>query len=417
MTSRANNSPGWVHAAVAGYQAGRPLVLLFDYDGTLTPIVRHPSLALLSPAAREVLARLTALPAVTGAVLSGRALDEVKSRVGFDRFYYAGSGGLEIDLIDERRVYPGADTFGQTLTAVHERLLDAFQRYPGTWVERKPAALAVHYRGLLPLSAACFRLEVGNQLATVPGVRFRVVSEAIEVTPAGGWDKGTAVTAVLDRVRATHPDPLPVYFGDSANDTEGMAATAAAGGLVIGVGDETPDGAGHLVPHPATLLDELITLHRRLVAARGEPPPDDFPSRSSDEAEDHDQPLVLVVDQDAGHRTRVSESLQHLGWRVRAVAHPDEAERVLDDDLGGEVRAVLVDLDQPGLTGGRVLAGWGEARPQVVRCGMARVTPRLATVLGRMSGIPVLTKPLDPAASDRQLRTLLDEAGVATPSP
>lgn len=121
------------------------------------------------------------------------------------------------------------------------------------------------------------------------------------------------------------------------------------------------------------------------------------------------RPLVLVVDQDAGHRTRVCESLRTLGWRVRAVAHPDEAERVFDD-CGGQVRAVLVDLDQPGLTGGRVLAGWGRARPGVARCGMARVTPHLATVLGRMSGIPVLTKPLDPAASDRQLRTLLDDA-------
>ena len=43
--------------------AGRPLALLFDYDGTLTPIVRHPSLARLSAANRDRLARLTALPA------------------------------------------------------------------------------------------------------------------------------------------------------------------------------------------------------------------------------------------------------------------------------------------------------------------------------------------------------------------
>jgi DNA-binding response OmpR family regulator len=121
------------------------------------------------------------------------------------------------------------------------------------------------------------------------------------------------------------------------------------------------------------------------------------------------RPLVLVVDHDAGHRMRVSETLRNLGWRVRAVAHPDDAERVFDD-YGGEVRAVLMDLEQPGLIGGRALAGWGEARPGVVRCGMARVTPHLATVLGRMSGIPVFTKPLDPAESDRQLRTMLDEA-------
>ena len=40
----------------AAYRSGHRLVLLFDYDGTLTPLVDHPRLAHLDPALREVLA-------------------------------------------------------------------------------------------------------------------------------------------------------------------------------------------------------------------------------------------------------------------------------------------------------------------------------------------------------------------------
>ena len=44
---------------ITAYQRGERLVLVFDYDGTLTPLVSHPRLAHLDPALRGVLARLT----------------------------------------------------------------------------------------------------------------------------------------------------------------------------------------------------------------------------------------------------------------------------------------------------------------------------------------------------------------------
>ena len=45
---------------LAAYRHGYRLVLVFDYDGTLTPIVAHPGLARIYPALRDVLARLAA---------------------------------------------------------------------------------------------------------------------------------------------------------------------------------------------------------------------------------------------------------------------------------------------------------------------------------------------------------------------
>lgn len=411
MTPPTAPLPGWASTIVHDYRHGRPLVFLFDYDGTLTPIVRHPSLAFLPLATREVLARLTALPDVTAAVLSGRGLDEVKSRVGLDHFYYAGSGGLEIDLLSERRVFPGCAEFEPTLNAVHESLLKPLQQFPGTWVERKPAALAVHFRGLLPLNAVCFRMEVCNRLALLDGVRFRVVSEAVEVTPSGGWDKGTAVDAILERQRAQHPSSLPVYFGDAPNDAEGMVATLKGGGIPVGIGLDAPEVAVFRVPDPAALAGELAFLHRELAAARGVVvPPESTAIGPADEQVglqegDGGQPVVVVVDPDPDQRHRTGQALRRFGWRVWAFATPADAEGVLVHHAA-EVKALLVDLEQPGFAGGRLLADWGQERPNVVRCGMARVSPSMSAVFRRMSGIPLLAKPLDPTESDRQLRSL-----------
>src|SRR5690554_7120571 len=68
--------------------------LFIDYDGTLTPIVANPDLALLSEAVRQTLGALAGVCEV--AVVSGRALADVRTRVGLETLAYAGSHGFEI---------------------------------------------------------------------------------------------------------------------------------------------------------------------------------------------------------------------------------------------------------------------------------------------------------------------------------
>ena len=401
---------GWAEPVVEAYGRNRALLLLFDYDGTLTPIVRHPSLALLPPSTRTLLTRFAALPRVTIGVVSGRALAEVRHLVPLGGCYYAGSGGLELDLLGERRQYPFGAAFDSSLSAIHDSLLDLLRKHPGTWVERKPMSLAVHFRGLLPLSAVCFRSAVAERLAAIPGVRFRVVSEAVEVTPAGGWDKGTAVETVLARLRETQPEPLPVYFGDAANDEEGMAATVAAGGFAVGVGPEAPELAVHRVTDSVALAGQLADVYRRLATLGGVPvAPEPLEPVDADTPNEIDRSGLIVVDPDADHRDRLCRAMRLFGWRVWGFASAGEADLALTE-RADEVQAVLVDMDQPGLAGGRLLAMWGENHPVVARCGMAEVSPYMASAFRRMSGLPLLAKPVDPGESDRQLRRLMADA-------
>src|SRR5271166_3753400 len=72
------------------------LLVLLDYDGTLTPLVDRPEIAVLDPRTRLAITTLAGRPITSVAILSGRALEDVKTLVGIDGLIYAGNHGLEI---------------------------------------------------------------------------------------------------------------------------------------------------------------------------------------------------------------------------------------------------------------------------------------------------------------------------------
>ena len=117
---------------LAAHRRGERLVLVFDYDGTLTPLVAHPSLAHLDPALRDVLARLAATPRVTVGVVSGRGLDDLIGMVGLEGLSYGGSTGLELELAGERRI--PTEVLGKPAAA---RPADRRDRNPAAGLSRR----------------------------------------------------------------------------------------------------------------------------------------------------------------------------------------------------------------------------------------------------------------------------------------
>ena len=89
------------------------LALLLDYDGTLAPIATHPDLAILPLETKNVLQRLSNLPNVYIAIISGRNVNNVKSMVGIEGITYAGNHGLEI-------LHPDGSKFVHPMPAVFE---------------------------------------------------------------------------------------------------------------------------------------------------------------------------------------------------------------------------------------------------------------------------------------------------------
>ena len=118
-------------------------------------------------------------------------------------------------------------------------------------------------------------------------------------------------------------------------------------------------------------------------------------------------PGLLLLDPDDRARTELAEGMAARGWRVWQADTPERAAELLDRH-GEAVHVALVDLQLPGLQGARTLAEFGQTRPDLVRGFLsADVSPYMAAAFGKLSDIPLLVKPLQPADLDTRLRALL----------
>lgn len=247
-------------------RTGSRLALLFDYDGTLSPIVAHPALALLSLGTRRLLDRLASLPNVCVGVLSGRSLSDLRHLVGLPTVYYAGNSGLELDLLGRRMVHPDAERYRRRVASVVSSLGEVSRGYPGAWVEDKGLGLTLHYRDV-PLPLLKDLLEQAGRLLHPHAGSLRVVDGpmAWEVTPALPWDKGTALRKIVETAGVP---AVPLYVGDRTNDEPALEAANELGGVSIGVGESAPTCARHRLGNPADLLAFLAGLAEALHEVR-----------------------------------------------------------------------------------------------------------------------------------------------------
>ena len=192
----------------------RPAVFL-DYDGTLTPIVEHPDLAVLAPDTKTSLEALATVTTV--GILSGRDVADVMDKIAVPGIYYAGSHGFDI-------VAPDGDAVGGDLSRFDEFLphLDATEtelrarlaEVPGFNVERKRFAIAVHYRQVPEQHHGTVAEVVEQVAAEHPTLRVAGGKMIFEVRPDIEWDKGTALDWLLREMGLDGPDVLPIYIGD-----------------------------------------------------------------------------------------------------------------------------------------------------------------------------------------------------------
>src|SRR5207245_1022485 len=117
--------------------------LFADFDGSLSPIVPDPPLAMVLPAARAALARLVPRLARV-AVISGRPVSFLADALGLAGVVYVGVYGLERlvdgEVVVDERVGPWVD-------AVARAADEAEAALPGLFVERKgTVAVTIHWR-------------------------------------------------------------------------------------------------------------------------------------------------------------------------------------------------------------------------------------------------------------------------------
>jgi trehalose 6-phosphate phosphatase len=227
--------------------------LFFDFDGTLAPIVADPHTVRLPPRTVDLLARLSALTEGALAVVSGRPVAELDLLLKPLVLPVGGVHGRQ------RRDSAGrlfdAATDGSAVRAADAPLAAFAMRHAGTLIERKPGAVALHYRRRPELAAGALALARGIAQME-PALRLIEGKMVVEFC-VGRIGKGDAVAAFM--AEPPFAGRRPLFFGDDVTDEDAYPVVDGAGGLSVRIGPGATR-ARHRLPDVEALQDWLSQL-------------------------------------------------------------------------------------------------------------------------------------------------------------
>lgn len=266
---------GWEQVAERVRNARRILVMS-DFDGTLTPIAGRPEEATMPERTKELLQALVQQPRVVIGIISGRALDDLRSKVDVEGVTYAGNHGLEIEGPEVVFVNPSAEMARSTVQRLHRDLSRALAGIEGVVIEDKGLTLSVHYRLVDAEKTDHVKSvfdEIVSGMSATDRIRTTAGKKVLEVRPDVDWDKGKAISLLLDRqVDAEgEGEVLPVFLGDDVTDVDGFSAVEERGGISVFVGDEVENSvARYFLRSPAEVEQFLRQLLDLIEAGDGD---------------------------------------------------------------------------------------------------------------------------------------------------
>lgn len=233
------------------------LLCAFDFDGTLAPIVPHPDQAHLPEDIRQRLITLSEFTPV--AVITGRSVLDISSRLGFVPDFVIGNHGLE--------GVPGWDA----QAAYHEKLCTGWRDFlgetlggtdfdPGILLENKRYSLSLHYRATKDPADAEARLPaLFCQLRPAP----RVVAGkyVFNLLAQDACHKGSALEQVMHTCGARNA----IYVGDDVTD-EDVFRLHRRDVLTVRIERSSDSAADFYLPQPPDILWLLEELTERLRA-------------------------------------------------------------------------------------------------------------------------------------------------------
>ena len=238
--------------------AGRPLLLMFDVDGTIAPIVRDPTRARVPDEARRTIAVLTSRPGVIVALVSGRSAHDARRVVGVDGVWAIGNHGAEVmSPNDVITVDPAVSRYAEQIAAAARSLAPIVGAIDGAMLEDKTWTLSVHFRNADPAAIPRLRTAV-ESIAAHHQLRITDGKKVLEIRPPVGVDKGTAIARLAEDLGAHGPDASLLFAGDDVTDEDAFRLLRAEypHAVTIHVGADVNTSAEFTLP----TLDDLRAL-------------------------------------------------------------------------------------------------------------------------------------------------------------
>ncbi len=239
--------------------------LFLDFDGTLAPFQDDRHQVAPYDGVRERLDAMLARGHTRVVVVTGRVAQEMPEMLGLDVVPEIwGTHGWERRRPDG--VVEGPDLDATTEQALATAVEQARSLELGDRLERKPATVAVHTRGLSDEQARALVDDVRarwQSLVDDSAVELRAFDGGLEMR-VPGRNKGTAVTTVL----AEMDQPVVAYLGDDLTDEDAFRALDGDGLRVLVRQTFRETGADIWIRPPDDLLAWLDRWHEASKEAR-----------------------------------------------------------------------------------------------------------------------------------------------------
>ena len=234
--------------------ASRPILYAFDFDGTLAGISHDRDTVKLSQSIHEGLSELA--KHIPCAIVSGRALSDLVSRVDGVVPHLIGNHGLESPLTDPATLIRAKSICQGWMQRLATDFVQPLKSY-GAEVENKRYTLTLHYREADdPARVRLGLVLLLDQLTPTPRLIFGKAS--MNVLPPGEGGKGPASLALMRHLRQTGL----FFIGDDETDEDVFELSE---GLAMGVrvGRHSESRAQYYVKDQGEIEDVIrILIHQ-----------------------------------------------------------------------------------------------------------------------------------------------------------
>lgn len=225
----------------------------FDVDGTLAEIKPRPEEVCIPPSVNAALQELVQQTQGAVALVSGRPVEELDALISPLILPVAGIHGAEHRDI---RGKVHRITLPHALSALlADKLSAALSEMPGTLLEDKGSAFALHYRQVPHYENTILTLA-RQTVAEHPELVLQPGKCVAELKPVG-VSKGEAIMRFMQA--APFQGRQPLFFGDDVTDEAGFKVVNQQGGISVKIG-EGPTAAQHRLQNVGALRHWLKTL-------------------------------------------------------------------------------------------------------------------------------------------------------------
>lgn len=253
----------------------KPAGLFTDFDGVLSEIAPRPDDAVAYPGAADALETIANHVEAAG-VITGRAVDDIASRVDINGLFVVGNHGLEWSEKGSRRDHPAGteavEAVAKVLEETRAELAGQTDIADVIW-ENKRLSGTIHFRNVQnPKETEQLLLPIVQPLAEENGLRCSPGKMIVEVRPAARVTKGTALTELVEMNNLESA----IFIGDDVTDVDGFRALhelRAQGKHTLSVGVVTPDAHPDIAAHSDVMVgsvEEIVDVLTQVGSALGE---------------------------------------------------------------------------------------------------------------------------------------------------